>query len=247
MATSTSKCASAWLLSWVLDWCDVLAAATGLLRGNRGTSATKITTALSTPVLSIAAATGLRPGTGGAAFPAGGKAALVVGLRRGQTPSEILRGDPCPGGSACDRTGDSEDAASSPDLGEINPFGQPREKRGNLWTNPPPLAKLFAMSIGDEARALARERAEEIAALSWADLDAYGEREEEVKSPSGRSFRVKSIAFWDMEAWESDMYVIAKVYADHGARRWWPWKAVSFREGPGDPVPDKPNEAAKRG
>ena len=83
------------------------------------------------------------------------------------------------------------------------------------------------MTLANEARTLARARAAEIAALAWGDLDAYGDREEVVESSCGRQLRVRSYTFWDMGEWESDMYVVVKVYSDRGWRRIWPWKAVS--------------------
>ena len=64
--------------------------------------------------------------------------------------------------------------------------------------------------------------------------------------PSGRRFRVKSNVFWDMEAWASGMYVIVKVYAEHGIRRWWPWKEVAVRGGPDDLVPERPRERGQK-
>jgi hypothetical protein len=53
----------------------------------------------------------------------------------------------------------------------------------------------------DDPRLVARAKATEIASLSWEELDAHGKRTEEVVTPVGRRLRVKSIAFWDMEAW----------------------------------------------
>jgi hypothetical protein len=76
----------------------------------------------------------------------------------------------------------------------------------------------------DEARRLARSKLDVLTALPMSDLDAYGERLEEVVSGSGRRFRIESQAFWDMEPWASMMYVIVKVRAPHGWRRLWPLK-----------------------
>jgi hypothetical protein len=47
---------------------------------------------------------------------------------------------------------------------------------------------------------VAAAKASEVAALSWNELDAYGERVEAVTSPSGQNFRVRSLAHWDMAA-----------------------------------------------
>lgn len=99
------------------------------------------------------------------------------------------------------------------------------------------------MTLADEASALADTRAAEVAALAWEDLDAYGTREETAQMPSGRRVRVKTSAFWDAEEWESGMYVITRVYPERGWRRWWPWKAVEIRGGPGDSVPARLHSA----
>jgi hypothetical protein len=83
----------------------------------------------------------------------------------------------------------------------------------------------------DEGDAIAEAKAAEIDALSWEELDAYGQRIEEVTSASGQVFRVKSLVFWDIDEWESDLYVSVKVYAPRGWRKFWPHKARRFRGG----------------
>jgi hypothetical protein len=55
----------------------------------------------------------------------------------------------------------------------------------------------------EDPRRLADTKAKEIAGLSWEELDEYGKRVEEVVTATGRRFRVRSIAFWDMEEWAS--------------------------------------------
>lgn len=94
----------------------------------------------------------------------------------------------------------------------------------------------------DEPHRLASATAKEIAGLSWEELDAFGERVEDVVSATGRSYRVKSIAFWDMEEWESGMYVIVTVKPTSGPgwRRWRRYRAVETRGGEDDPVPSRP-------
>lgn len=96
------------------------------------------------------------------------------------------------------------------------------------------------MSDFGEPRPLAKAKAEEVASLTWEELDAYGTREEIVETASGR-FRVKTTVFWDMEEWASGMYIITKVYPERGWRRGWPWKGVAVRGGPDDPVPERPH------
>jgi hypothetical protein len=71
----------------------------------------------------------------------------------------------------------------------------------------------------------------EIASLSWEELDAYGQQVEEVVTATGQRFRVTSQAFWDMEEWDSTMYVIVKVYPARGWRRLWGYSAVETRAG----------------
>jgi hypothetical protein len=93
----------------------------------------------------------------------------------------------------------------------------------------------------DDPRLVARARAKEIASLSWEELDAYGKRTEEVVTPSGRQLRVKSIAFWDMEAWASGMYVIVRVRPGRGWRRFVGESAVETRGDYDDPVPERPS------
>jgi hypothetical protein len=102
-----------------------------------------------------------------------------------------------------------------------------------------PYAEDMASEAQSEGEALARVRADEIAARSWGELDAFGNRSEDVVTSSGGRFRVVSHVFWDMEPWESDMYVIVKVAPERGWRRFWPYKAVRAR-GPDDSVPERP-------
>lgn len=91
-----------------------------------------------------------------------------------------------------------------------------------------------------EGQALADAKADEVAALSWAELDAYGERVEAVTAPSGRPFRVKSRTSWDMKPWESGMNVSVKAYTASGLRRIWGYKAWRTRGSTDDPVPEPP-------
>jgi hypothetical protein len=90
----------------------------------------------------------------------------------------------------------------------------------------------------DEAEAILRPRLEALTGLSWIEMDAYGEKEETVESPSGRRFRVVTGAFWDMDEWASGMELYAKAYPESGRRR--PYTLWASRGGPGDPVPEPP-------
>jgi hypothetical protein len=96
------------------------------------------------------------------------------------------------------------------------------------------------MSGDREARGVAEDWADQVAALSWEQLDAYGEREETFTAPSRRNLRVKSRAFWDMDDWASAMNISVKVYAPSGLRRIWGYKAWRTRGGPDDLVPEQP-------
>lgn len=85
--------------------------------------------------------------------------------------------------------------------------------------------------MADDPRRVADAKAKEIAALTWEELDAYGKRVEEAVTARGKRFRVMSHAFWDMEEWDSTMYVIVKVYPARGWRRFWGYSAVETRGG----------------
>jgi hypothetical protein len=91
-----------------------------------------------------------------------------------------------------------------------------------------------------EATEIMQPRLAALERMSWAELDAYGEREETVDSPAGRRFRVLTGALWDMEEWRSGMELYAKVYAPTGWRRNFPYTLSSSRGGPEDPVPEPP-------
>jgi hypothetical protein len=92
-----------------------------------------------------------------------------------------------------------------------------------------------------EGQALAGAKADEIAQLSWSELDAYGERTEQGTAPSGRVFRIRSRAYWDMEPWASGIEISVKAYAPGGLRRIRGYKARRTRGGPNDPVPPPPS------
>lgn len=96
-------------------------------------------------------------------------------------------------------------------------------------------------NVKDDARALARAKVEEIAALPWEALDAYEKRIEEIKSPSGRLCRVESQTFWDMEEWASGMYIIVQVQVDTR----WGWRPLSgWQEDTVLDPPEKPHSAS---
>jgi hypothetical protein len=88
-----------------------------------------------------------------------------------------------------------------------------------------------------EAQKIAAQKADELVALSWDDLDRYEPRVEKVTSENGRRFQVKSHTSWDMDAWESDMRVTVKVYAPRGWRRYWPVTGRALRHGEDLPPP----------
>ena len=95
----------------------------------------------------------------------------------------------------------------------------------------------------DNPRFVARAKAKEIATLSWEELDAYGKRTEEVLTPMGRRLRVKSDVFWDMDEWDSGMYVVVRVRPGRGWRRLLGESAVETRGDYDDPVPPRPTTA----
>jgi hypothetical protein len=90
----------------------------------------------------------------------------------------------------------------------------------------------------EDGRSLAERKVADLTALSWEELDRYDRQVEEVELPSGEQLRVVSLAFWDMDAWESDMLLSVKVYATRGWRRFRPYTARGFRGG--EDLPDRP-------
>ena len=92
-----------------------------------------------------------------------------------------------------------------------------------------------------EAEAILRPRFDALGAMSWRELDSYGEKQEIVKTPGGRTFRVVTGAFWDMDEWASGMELYAKAYAESGLRRWFAYRLWGSRGGHDDPVPEPPN------
>jgi hypothetical protein len=97
-----------------------------------------------------------------------------------------------------------------------------------------------------EARRIIEEYQERFWAMSWPDLDSYGERVETIVTPSGRRFRVKTWTFWDMEEWASGMNCIIKVRPSRGWRRFWAYKDWAARGAPDDPILDKPADRVSR-
>jgi hypothetical protein len=87
----------------------------------------------------------------------------------------------------------------------------------------------------EEGRSLALRTAAAVAALSWDELDSYEPREDQVTLASGHRFRVKSNAYWDMDARQSDMHVSVKVHSSRGWRRYRPYTARAFRAGEDQP------------
>ena len=84
----------------------------------------------------------------------------------------------------------------------------------------------------DEARALLDAAIAEIERLSWDDLDQYEERSSQVSTGSGREFVVRTMAYWDMDAWESDMWIVARARLCQGESvRRWPYTARTIRGG----------------
>jgi hypothetical protein len=83
-------------------------------------------------------------------------------------------------------------------------------------------------------------RMERWSAASWAELSEL-ERAEGVDERVG-GYRLRSYAFWDMEPWQSGLYVKVKIYG-RGLRRLWPYSGVIVRGSSpedGDPLPDEP-------
>jgi hypothetical protein len=101
----------------------------------------------------------------------------------------------------------------------------------------------MSLMAAAEGQTLADAKADEIARLSWEELDSYAQRTEHSTAPSGSVFRVSSRAYWDMEPWASGIEIGVKAYASRGMRRIWGYKARWTRGGPDDPVPPRPPTA----
>jgi hypothetical protein len=84
----------------------------------------------------------------------------------------------------------------------------------------------------DEALAILGPRLEALTLMSWREMDAYGKQEETVKAPSGRTFRVVTAAFWDMDEWASGMELYAEAYSESGPKSLRPLTAVDARYTP---------------
>jgi hypothetical protein len=92
----------------------------------------------------------------------------------------------------------------------------------------------------DEALAILGPRLEALTRMSWREMDAYGNQEEMVESPSGRTFRVVTGAFWDMDEWASGMELYAEAYTQSGPKSRRPYRLWASRGAPGDPVGEPP-------
>jgi hypothetical protein len=99
----------------------------------------------------------------------------------------------------------------------------------------------MSIMAATEGQTLADAKADEIAQLSWEELDAYGERAEQITAPSGSVFRVSSRAYWDMNPWASGIEISVKAYAAGEMRRIRGHKARRIRSGPDYPVPAPPS------
>ena len=92
--------------------------------------------------------------------------------------------------------------------------------------------RLVRPGTAEELQEVLRQRVTDMDRLSWDELDAYGERVEEITLPSGQEIRVRTKAFWDMEPWQSDMHIVAQ-----GARlarrvgRAWPYREHRLKRG----------------
>jgi hypothetical protein len=94
-----------------------------------------------------------------------------------------------------------------------------------------------------EALEILRQRLDKLKRMPWAEVDAYGKRVEFVESPGGRRFRVVTMAFWDMDAWASDLLLSAK--ATRGPIYWRRrYRLFDSRGGPDDPTFEPPSNAA---
>ncbi|HEV2728299.1 MAG TPA: hypothetical protein VGV34_08395 [Solirubrobacterales bacterium] len=95
-----------------------------------------------------------------------------------------------------------------------------------------------------EARELTEDRIRKLAALPLQDLLRYEEHpvREQVTGSSGRSYRIHTYAFWDMDPGQSDLFVRVDLRGT-GLRRWQRYHGIQLRwpeENAGAESPDPP-------
>jgi len=100
------------------------------------------------------------------------------------------------------------------------------------------------MSEKSDVSAIIDDRLRRLQALSWGELDSFPRRDELIVGESGRRYRVRMWTFWDMEPWQSGLYLVVKVRPQRGPRRLFAYRAAVVRGGPDDPIPPPPSDAA---
>ncbi len=93
-----------------------------------------------------------------------------------------------------------------------------------------------------EARALAEGRLRELAALPLEELLRFEEGcvGEEVITPSGTTYRIHTQAFWDWEAYDSELFV--QVHVSGRGLRWWERYGGTHLRDPEDDFAPHPTE-----
>jgi hypothetical protein len=93
-----------------------------------------------------------------------------------------------------------------------------------------------------EARTIAEDRLREVAALPLEELLRFeeGPVDDEVTAPSGKAYRIHTEAFWDWEAYDSDLFV--KVSVSGRGSRWWQRYGGTHLRGPENEYAPKADE-----
>ena len=97
-------------------------------------------------------------------------------------------------------------------------------------------------SVRDEdaeaVRGAVKQGLAELEAMSWNELDRHETRIDALVGPSGRRFRIRTWAHWDMDPWESDIWLVAEAQPERAFLRWrWPIKERALRRGETMPAP----------
>jgi hypothetical protein len=90
-----------------------------------------------------------------------------------------------------------------------------------------------------EARELTEERIQKLADLPLEEVLRFEEHpvQEQITGPSGRSYRVDTYAFWDMEPYDSYLYVRVDLRG-RGLHRWQRYDGLHLRLADEDPDED---------
>jgi hypothetical protein len=89
-----------------------------------------------------------------------------------------------------------------------------------------------APTEADDAREILRREVGVMEQLSWDELDGYEDRTTEISSDSGRTFRVRTMTYCDMDPWQSDRWMVAEAHSlGRRTHRKWSYREDTIRGG----------------